>query len=201
MIVLLRFIGVLNAAVWFGATVFFLLGVTPASYSADLKLLLKGNFDCYSTIIDVFNWERFIPLQIWCGSVALLHQLAEWLYLGRRFQRLTTWLVLGLLGAVLIDGFWLQPRLQALHQVKYSYRKTAQGYEAVTSYTNEQRVKATVSLQRWERVGRVLSLGLHPGKLSLGANWPALVALALLLWRIANPADMPRFAPPSKFRS
>ena len=163
--------------------------------------LLKSNYESYSGILGQIYWERFLALQICCGSVALVQQLAEWLYLGRRLQRLTLWLAMGLLGLALLDGVWVQPQLQKLAQIKFAYRKTPQGYESHNIYTTEQRIGATKTLQIWNRIGRIATLGIDLGRFSLSVNWLALGGLALLTWRLANPIDTPRFIPASKFRS
>ncbi len=193
----------MNAAVWFGAAVLFLLGVTPASFSTDMEQVgqIGRNGPGFMGIIDQVYWERFLALQIWCAAIALLHQIAEWLYLGRPLQRFTSWLVLGLLTFTLLDGFWLQPQLQRLHQTYYGYRKTSQGYQASNAYSSEQRSLAGKTLQFWQQVGRFATFGLRTGKISLTLNFLVLGCLGLLVWRLANPVDTPRFIPATKFRS
>ncbi len=190
----------MNAAVWFGAALFFFLGVIPATASTDLKQLLRGNFESYSGIIDHLYWDNFLALQLWCGMIAVAHQFAEWLYLGRRLQRLTTYLVAVLFCMVVIDGLWLQPQLERLHQAKFAYRKTDQGFQPNNSFTQEQRIKATRSLNTWGRVAKITSLGMH-SHFSLSNNWFALAGLGILLWRISTPTETLRFVPSNKFRS
>ena len=199
--VLLRFIGLMNAAVWFGAAVFFYLGIGPATFSPEMRhVLTDPAYGKYSGILDQLYWERILGFQIWCAVIALVHQLAEWLYMGRRLQRLTLYLVFALLLLGLVDGFWLQPRLHRLHQIAYSYQLTSAGLESHV-YPQEERARAVRSLELWQKVGRFGALGLSPSRFSLTINWFGLLALMYLTWRIANPGDVPRFVPSTKFRS
>ncbi len=197
MIVLLRFIGVMNAAVWFGATVLFAIGVTPATYSADMQHLLNAigvageqSFLSYSDIFHKVYWERFISLQIWCGGVALVHQVAEWLYLGRRLQRITFYLLLALLSLALFNGLVVQPNLKRLHEVEFAYELSPQGRPKVlkTPSSDSERLKAGRSFRIWYLVGTRL-------------NWLSLLGLGALAWRVANPVESAHFLPTSKFRS
>jgi hypothetical protein len=199
--VLLRFIGVMNVAVWFGAALFYFFGVTPATYSADMKYLLtERTYTVYSGVIDDIYWQRLFTFEVWCGAIALAHQCAEWLYLGRRL-RLTFWLVVGLLSLSLIDGLVLHPHIQHLREVKFAYQKTAHGLQGQNAYTLPQREKAAKSLEFYKKVGRIGTFVLDSEKFSMTMNWLALSCLAVLAWRVANPNENVRFAPSSKFRS
>lgn len=190
----------MNVAVWFGAAVFFFFGVTPATYSSDMKLLLtERSFPTYSGIIDHIYWHRLFMFEIWCGAIALAHQCAEWLYMGRRL-RLTFWLILGLFSASMIDGIWLQPHIQRLREVKYAYQETPQGFQ-MQPVSPQQREKATKALAFWGKIGRFATFGLDSQKISLTMNWLALSCLAVLAWRVVNPTESFRFVPASKFRS
>jgi hypothetical protein len=199
--VLLRFVGVMNMAVWLGAALFFFFGVTPATYSPDMKLLLtERSHVMYAGIIDHIYWERLFMFEIWCGAIALAHQCAEWLYLGRRL-RLTFWLVAGLLGLTLIDGIVLQPHIERLQAVKFAYQKTAAGYQGQPAFTAQQREKAARSLEFWRKMGRIGAFGLDSEKISTTMNWLALSCLTVLAWRVVNTSESFRFVPASKFRS
>ncbi len=172
----LRFIGIMNAAVWFGASVFFTFAVASAFFTPQMKHLFG---EAYTGIIAQQVVERYYVLYYWCGPIALLHQLAEWVYLGRALQRLTLIALAGAFCLGLIGGLGLQPKVNRLHQVKYGRNEL---------YTPAQKAQATKSLKLWHGV-------------AVAANYLALAGLALYVWRVANPSGGPRFVPASKFRS
>ena len=184
MILLLRFVGVINAAVWLGAAVFFTFGA-PAMFTPEAKTLLG---EAQSGIAAMMLLTRYFALQYWCGGIAIVHQLAEWVYLGRTLQR---W-VLGVLAAVyllaLLGGLWLQPKLRQLHEVKYGYRKVHGQYVRDGAHTQQQRDDAAAAFRRWHGISMVFNLIIMGG-------------LVFFTWRVANPVDVPRFIPANKFRS
>ena len=112
--------GVLNAAVWCGSAIFLTIGL-PAIFSPELKklLTLPGVGFAAEAVV-----ARFFLVQYWCGAIALAHLLAEWFYCGRPVRRLNMALVLGLLAIALAGGLWVQPKMNALHEVKYFGRNT-----------------------------------------------------------------------------
>jgi hypothetical protein len=119
---------------------------------------------------------RYFRLQFICGLVALLHLLAEQLYLGKPPRRLWTGLVVGLLVAAAWGGFWLQPRMTQLHTIKYG-----------SSSTPRQRQEADESFRAWHGFSQAVNL-------------LALAGVGLYLWRAANPNDPTRFVSTTKFR-
>ncbi len=174
---LLRVVGLINAAVWFGATVFFLWAAEPAlTQSADIRQLLEPrNYPYYSVALGQLVAVRLFHLYVVCSVLALLHLTAEWLYLGKYPQRYWLALVLALSLAGLLQSFWLQPRLQSLHHQQF----------AATSAQREQERR---TFHTWQSLAHGLNLVLACG-------------LGLYLWRVANPADPMRFVGTSKFRS
>ena len=62
-----------------------------------------------------------------CSIIAIVHLLAEWLYLGQFPQNSRLALLLGLCLAVMAGGYWLQPRMKALHATKYALNQPARG--------------------------------------------------------------------------
>jgi hypothetical protein len=118
-------VGIVNAALWFGASVFFAGVVLPGVFSEDLHRIFGVAADSpfygyYPGAVALALFRRFFVLQYVCGLVALAHLCAEKLYLGRAFPRLTTGIVAGALGLSLIGGLWVQPRMRELFQTKYS---------------------------------------------------------------------------------
>jgi hypothetical protein len=172
-IAFLRFSGVLNAAVWFGAALFFTFGIAPAFFTTEMKNLF-GEF--YSGLIAQMVLERYFVLHYCCGAIALVHQLAEWVYLGKALQRFTFGLLLTILALNLTGGLWLKPKLSELHRIKWSQ-------QASQAHKDE----AAKSFRSWHSVSMIMNLAVLAG-------------LALFAWRIAMPPNGPRFVT-GKFRS
>jgi uncharacterized protein DUF4149 len=174
----LRFIGLMNAAVWFGAAVFFTFGIGAAPFSPEMKELLGAKTSPYfpGAIAQIYI-ARYFDLQLICGAVALLHLLAEWLYLGRTPQKFGVGLLTVLIAAGLLGDFWLQPKMKGLHRVKYGLNSSP-----------AERENAARSFRAWHGA-------------SQGINLVILAGLAVYLWRVANPADPARFVSTAKFRS
>ena len=116
----LRYIGIINAALWFGAGIFFAAFILPGIFSQDMRNLFhEAAFQYYAGGVALILFKRFFMLQYFCGAVALIHLLAEKLYLGRALPRLGTALVLALLAFGLLGGLWLQPHMEALRHAMY----------------------------------------------------------------------------------
>ncbi len=179
MILLLRFIGVMNAAIWFGSAVF-VLAAAPVFFSATVQSTPLGKF--WPGVMVQFVFERLFYVQCVCATVGIAHQLAEWVYLGRNLQR---WVMI-VLGALLLftlaEGLILQPRMRSLYLVKYGLNDRY----AAAQYPVAERLQAEASFKQWHRVSRIAGLF---ATLSLGA----------LLWKVVHPEDNPRFVA-SKFR-
>jgi hypothetical protein len=174
----LRFVGVVNAAVWFGAGVFFTFAGGPALFSDDMKALLgPNNFPYFSGAIAQILIARYFMLQWICGCVAVAHLLVECLYLGRPLRGFTTWLLLALLSLSLAGDLWMQPKIKDLHRTKYAVNATALIRES-----------AARSLRVWHGFAQ-------------SVNVLALAGLVVYLWRVANPSDATRFVPGVGMRS
>jgi hypothetical protein len=168
----------MNAAVWFGAAAFYVLGAGPALRSSGLRDLIgTNNLPYFSFAIQHLVAVSFFHLYLACSIVALLYLMAEWLYFGKYPPK--SWLVficcLVLLGG--FRGFWVQPSLQSLHQAQHG-RQTAA----------PERQVAARAFETWSSVARYLDLVL-------------VASLAFYVWRTANPSDPMRFVSATKFRS
>jgi len=172
----LRFVGILNAGVWLGATVFFTCGAGLAPFSPDMKNLLgANNYPYFSGAIAQILLKRFFYLQFICAALAVAHLVTERLYLGKHLQKFQTGLLAGLCAAVLLGGCWLQPKLQGLHAVKHGIHTRP-----------EIRETAEHSFRTWHGVSQLVNVLLVGG-------------LATYLWRVANPSDPTRFVSALKF--
>lgn len=178
MIVVLRFIGVMNAAAWFGAAVLYTIAVAPGFNSLEMKRLLGG--DLYSGAASFIVSENYWRIYYWCGSIGLAHQLAEWVYLSRPLKRLATYLLVSVFVIGLACGLFIQPRAETLYKSRFI--KPATG-----TFTPEQ-VTAAKSYQFWHTTTQVLNL-------------LALAGLTLFTWQTIHTGNGTRFAPTGKFRS
>jgi hypothetical protein len=155
MIAFLRFVGLSNAALWFGATVFFTFAVGPSFFSEPmLKLLGRPHAGAAAQLV----LERYFLLHQLCATTALLHLVAEALYLGRIIHRWTLGLLLGLLLVGLIAGYGIQPRLQTLHKIMH-----------LPTSEEEQKTAAASSFRLWHGLSMTLNL------IVLGGVWVYLV--------------------------
>jgi len=166
----LRFIGLLNAAVGFGAAIFLNLAVVPAVFSRDMESLLRMEYYPYfsGAILQILTSCYFL-LQILCAIVALLHLAAEWLYLGKSPRKLSLGLVIGLLCLGLFGGTWVQPALKRFHTIRYA-----------ANTSRENRDAARRSFAAWY-------------KMSQGINFLILGGFGFYFWRQAIPPDPIRF--------
>jgi hypothetical protein len=174
----LRFIGVINAAVWLGTAVFFTFGAGPACFSADMKTALgiTAENSYFPGAIAQVILSRYFHVTLACGVVALLHLLAEWLYMGRPARKFSLALVFGLFLFTFIGGNVFQPELKKLHARHYSTQLSAAEREA-----------AGKTFRVWHGVSQVFNLFMLGG-------------LIVYAWRVGNPPDTLRFVSPVQFR-
>jgi len=169
----LRFVGVLNAAVWLGAACFFTLVAGPAFFSAEmLSFLPRPHAGRAAEVI----LQRLFLLQQGCAVIALIHLGLEHFHSGRAVEKLTLALLVCLLGFGLAGGQWLLPKMHELQRVRYGAQTTP-----------AQKQQAAAEFASWHRASRVADLA-------------ALAALMFYLWRLTRPAGGPRFAPLDKFK-
>ncbi|MEO5803486.1 MAG: DUF4149 domain-containing protein [Verrucomicrobiota bacterium] len=170
----LRFFGLLNAAVWLGATVSFSIALGPAFFSQEMKSLLPPPYNGAAAQIVI---SRYFILLHCCGVVGLLHLFLETLYLGKALERLTLALLTIIISFGLFGGFWLQPKLRVLHLKKYDGRSSV-----------ERRGLADRSFKVWHGVSQTMNLFVMGG-------------LFVYLWRVSNSVSTSRFSSANKFRS
>jgi hypothetical protein len=173
---LLRFVGVANAAVWFGASIFFTFSIGPAFFSTEMIDMIRrlGGIDAeaakaYAGFVAEIVIKRYFVLHLICGIIALAHLVAEWLYMGKPLQRLTLWLLLGICAFGLMGGVIIQPKLQGFHRTLYS-----------AGATPPQREQAHHSFRLWHAASQALNLVLITG-------------VAVYLWRVSTPGSGYRY--------
>jgi hypothetical protein len=163
--VALRFVGLVNAAIWFGGCVFFTFAAAPAIFQPEMKRLLQ---DYNTGVVASLMQERYFAFQVVCGLIALAHALLEWLLRRPDPRRLPVGLLAVLCAISFAGAFWFQPRIKALHQVRY------------TAPTLLEREQARATFRRWHG-------------LSQGLNLVLLGGLVFYLWRAATPVADPPF--------
>lgn len=172
-----RFIGLMNAAIWLGSAVFAILGAGRVLTSdAMLAILGAKHFPYFSGAIAELVASRFWHLHIACSSVALLHLAAESLYFGRGLRKPWLILLLALLCLGTLQVGVIQPNTHKLHLAAHAVNRTTAA-----------RQKSAQTLHAWRTVSGTFDLLMLAG---LGAY----------LWRIANPPDSTRFISPGKYR-
>ena len=163
--------GLLNAAVWCGSSIFLIVAL-PALFSPELKRLLTAagvGFAAESIV------ARYFIVQYWCGGIALAHLLAEWLYCGRPLWRLNLGLLAVVLSLSMAGGLWLQPKMRALHVAHYFGR------------TSEQQMQAAKTFAAWHTA-------------SEAANLLVIACLVWYLWQVSREQEPARFVSFSKIR-
>ena len=174
---LLRFLGLLNAAIWLGAVVFCTMGALPALHSQVVVDVLGARYHEYlSGAISQAVSTRVFYWQIGCAIFAWLYLLAEWLYLGRMPARLWAALHIALLTVGLITGLWLCPKLASLHRSQHPQAARTEAREA-----------AQRSFRLWDGVFQAVNVLMFAG-------------VAVYFWRLTSADDAPRFVSPMKFR-
>ncbi|MBM3878701.1 MAG: DUF4149 domain-containing protein [Verrucomicrobia bacterium] len=113
----IRFVGVVNAAVWVGALVFFTVAAGPAFFSSEMLEFLPRPYAGRAAEVVI---GRLFTLQQWCAGLALLHLAAEYLYAGRAVNRFVVTGLATLFALNLLGGYWLLPHMHSLQQRRYS---------------------------------------------------------------------------------
>lgn len=117
-----RFIGLLNAAVWLGATVFFTFLVGPVFFLEEAKRLMI--LPHIPGAIAQLVIGRYMLLQEWCAGIALVHLVFEWFLTGRPFPKSSLFILIALLGIGLAGNRLLLPKMRELHLTKYALQST-----------------------------------------------------------------------------
>jgi hypothetical protein len=166
----------MNAAVWLGTAIFFTFGAEPACFSADMHAALGvGSESYFPGAIASVVMTRYYHVTLACGVVALLHLLAEWLYMGRPARTFSFALLAGLFLLTLAGSNAIQPSMTRLNKKHYTAPQSADRDSAARSF----RV-----LHVTERAFNLLIIS----------------GLVLYAWRVGSPSDTLRFVRPVQFR-
>lgn len=169
--------GMLNAAVWLGATVFCSTAVLAALNSQDMANLVGVKyFAQLSGAMTQIIFARLFHLQIACALLAWLHLLGEWLYLGRQPRRWPVALLTGLFTLSLMGSLWIGPKLRTLQRAQHALVPSLEGRELARSFRWWNGIFHTVN---------VVTIG----------------GVLVYFWRVTKSDGSPRFVRPVNFRS
>jgi hypothetical protein len=143
MLRVLRFVGLLIAAVWLGGCVFFTVAAAPAIFQPALKRIFH---EYYVGLIAQFMQERYFSFQVVCGALALAHAVLERFFRRHEPWRSPVWLLIGLLALGLAGRYWFVPRLEGLQEIRYRASVPAQ------------QAAARASFRQWHGLSQVLNL-------------------------------------------
>ena len=170
----LRFLGLFNAAVWVGGSVFSSFLAAPVFFTPEIKSLTPPPVN---GLVAQAMLGRYFTLHILCGIVAVVHLLLEWLYSGGGFPRRAIAIVCVLLGLALIGGKFINPKLTVWHQQKYHTKLKAESeppvYEKV-EYKEDVVQDAERKFAVWHGVSQVINLAM-------------MILLTWRFWRLTHP--------------
>lgn len=177
MIGIVRVVGLLNAAVWLGGSVFALAVVPLTIGSTSMHQLLGQRYYPYfSGAIGQLATNHFWTLHLVCGSIAVLHLAAVSLYFGKGMARLWSYMLAALMMLGILEKAWIQPRLERTHIASYAVnRPPIERQAAARLHSN------------WLIFNRFL-------------DFAAMLSLSIYVWRVANPQDAARFVSTAKYR-
>jgi hypothetical protein len=119
----LRISGLIVAAIWLGAAVFFTFFAGPAFFSPEMaQILPKPHAGAAAQVLI----KRYFLLHVLCGGLALIHLGLGWLYAGRPIRALHLWLLIALFGIGLVGRVALIPKMQSWQFKMYSTRFPAE---------------------------------------------------------------------------
>ena len=166
----LRFVRIVNAAIWCGASIFLVVGL-PGIFSPELERLLTKAYVGFAAEALL---RRYFILYYCCGFAGLLCIGIEWAYSGKGSEFDAVLLgVLTILG--LLFGRLLQPRMHDWHYFKHFGR------------TLEEQAHAARLFGIWHGISQLLNLFVIAG-------------LIYYLWRTTRPPESPRYGGLGKIR-
>lgn len=184
MLGIIRFLGLLNAAIWLGSAVFVTFVAGPAFFSEEmLAFLPKAHSGRAAQLV----LERYFMLHCICAGIAVAHLLAEWLQTRQPLSPLHRNLLLVVVALALLGGLWLAPRLQRLHPAMYPEMYYRNAPAMLQEMAQPERVEAAKK-----------SFGLWHG-VAQTANLLVLLGLVGHFFLVNRPSTAPRFG--NRFRT
>ena len=156
----LRFVGLFNAAVWVGGSVFFSFLAGSVFFAPEVTDFTPPP---YNGLVAQAMLGRYFTLHYICGTIASLHLLIEWLYSGGGFPKRAVAFVCVLLGLALVGGKFISPKLTVWHQQKHQFQLKSEGEPPMiekTEHTEEVVQNAERKFAVWHGVSQVINLAM-----------------------------------------
>jgi len=163
---IVQLVFLLTAAVWLGGAVFFTFVAGPMFFAPDLAEVLPKP---RNGLVAQALIHRFTAFQLSLAVIAMLTLLVGWRLEGGAFPRARVLLLAGLVALIVFGLFYITPRLEWLHRLKYPDYFIEGATPEQTAYAN----KAFGPLHGFSQVGNLAVL--------LG-----LVAQFILAWKAAT---------------
>ena len=186
-IAFLRFIGLMNAAVWLGAVVVYAALISPALVSAEMLEVFSGARPAMAPAyrglaVEVVAW-KFYWIHFICGGMMAFHLLLEWLFTGKATRTLILYLAMTMIVLGLANGLLLHFKMKELHRIRYEHIPPP-----VSAKQAEGKAKAGRMFDSLQTATEVM-------------HWVMVAGLVVLLWKTATPGEQPRFNSTRKFKS
>jgi len=165
MLQVLRFLGLMNAAVWLGGVVYFSAAGIRTVFQPSIRALFHEYY--VGTVAQALQASYF-RFQVVCAAVAIVHLLLLWWLRPRHVQRPLATIVAIMSALVVLTAFVIQPQMKSLFETKHRAPTWAQRETAATRF------------RVWHGV-------------SQGFNLLILGGLVFYVWRMAAPADEVKF--------
>ncbi len=163
----LRFVGLFNAAVWVGGSVFFSFLAASVFFTPEVKAFAPPPAN---GLVAQAVLGRYFALHYICGTIASLHLLIEWLYNGGGFPKRAIAIVCVLLGLALFGGKFKQK-----HQVELKSDGEQPLIETV-EYTEKVVQNAERKFAVWHGVSQIVNLAM-------------VILLIWRFWRMTHPNE------------
>ncbi len=170
----LAFLGLFNAAVWVGGSIFFSFLAGSVFFSSEVTDFTPPP---YNGLVAQAVLSRYFTLHMICGIIAVAHLLIEWLYVGGRSPSRAVAFVCVLLGLALIGGKFISPKLAIWHQQIYQFQLKSDGPPPMiekASYTGVVIQNAKWKFTLWHGVSQIVNLLM-------------VILLSWRFWRLAHP--------------
>ena len=111
----LRFIGLLNAAIWAGASIYFSFILAPTFDGG----VLEEKLGFLTKVIQLKLSKTYLTTHQVCAVVAIVHFLSEWLYSAKPLMKRGLYLSIALFTLALSAGQFIQPKMEKTYVVKF----------------------------------------------------------------------------------
>jgi p-aminobenzoyl-glutamate transporter AbgT len=169
----LRFVGLFNAAVWVGGSVFFSFLAASVFFTPEVKAFAPPPAN---GLVAQAVLGRYFALHYICGTIASLHLFIEWLYNGGGFPKRAISIVCVLLGLALVGGKFISPKLTVWHQQKHQVELKSDGGLTMNELEADVVQNAERKFAVWHGVSQLINLAM-------------VILLIWRFWRMTHPNE------------